>query len=135
MALIFFTVEFYKGIMVIFSFIYTIFSEGCTFSYYSQSTKRPSIKHTNTQNNHTYKTIYIMHMCKWHSLKGEHARMQEFSSGGVQVSLTKKTLTFFFCFFLVLSLFHRSQMVNFEEIYHISRFQWGSNIFQVGSIF
>ena len=34
---------------------------------------------------------------------------------GVQVSLTKKALTTFF-FFLVLSLFYRSQMVNFKEI-------------------
>ena len=64
-----------------------------------------------------------------------HARIQEFSSGGgggVQVSLTKKALTTFFCFFLVLSLFYRSQMVNFKEIYHFSRFQRGSNIFQGG---
>ena len=35
-------------------------------------------------------------------------------------------------FFLVLSLFYRSQMVNFKEIYHFSRFQRGSNIFQGG---
>ena len=56
-----------------------------------------------------------------------HARIQDFLSGGVQVSLTKKkALTlFFFCFFLVLSLFYRSQMVNFKEIYHFSRFQRG----------
>ena len=33
-------------------------------------------------------------------------------------------------FFLVLSLFYRSQIVNFKEIYHFSRFQRGSNIFQ-----
>ena len=33
-------------------------------------------------------------------------------------------------FVLVLSLFYRSQMVNFKEIYHFSRFQRGSNIFQ-----
>ena len=38
----------------------------------------------------------------------------------------------FFFFFLVLSLFYRSQMVNFKEIYHFSRFQRGSNIFQGG---
>ena len=42
--------------------------------------------------------------------------------GGVQVSLTKKAL----------SLFYKSQMVNFKEIYHFSRFQRGSNIFQGG---
>ena len=35
-------------------------------------------------------------------------------------------------FFFVLSLFYRSQMVNFKEIYHFSRFQRGSNIFQGG---
>ena len=36
--------------------------------------------------------------------------------------------------FLVLSLFYWSQMVNFEENYHFSRFQRGSNIFQGGPI-
>ena len=34
--------------------------------------------------------------------------------------------------FLVLSLFYRSQMVNFKEIYHFSRFQRGSKTFQGG---
>ena len=38
-------------------------------------------------------------------------------------------------FFLCLSLFCRSQMVNFEENYHSSRFQRGSNIFQGGPTF
>ena len=47
----------------------------------------------------------------------------------------KKALTFFFAFFLVLSLFYRSQMVNFKAIYHFSRFQRGSNIFQGGPTF
>ena len=49
----------------------------------------------------------------------------------------KKALTpfFFFFFFLVLSLFYRSQMVNFKEIHHFSRFQRGSNIFQGGPTF
>ena len=55
--------------------------------------------------------------------------------GGVQVNLTKKALTFFFCFFLVLSLFNKSRMVNFKENYHFSRFKRGSNIFQGGSNF
>ena len=41
----------------------------------------------------------------------------------------KKALT---TFFLVLSLVYLSQMVNFEENYHFSRFQRGSNIFQGG---
>ena len=55
--------------------------------------------------------------------------------GGVQVNLTKKAQTFFFCFFLfcffVLSLFFRSQMVNFKENYHFSRFQ-GVQLFPGG---
>ena len=37
----------------------------------------------------------------------------------------------FLLFFQVLSLFY-CQMVNFEENYHFSRFQRGSNIFQAG---
>ena len=37
---------------------------------------------------------------------------------------------FIYFFFIVLSLFYRSQMVNFREIYQFSRFQRGSNIFQ-----
>ena len=52
---------------------------------------------------------------------------RNFRQGGVQVSLTKKSsdvfFFFFFFFFLVLSLFYRSQMVNFKEIYHFSIFQ------------
>ena len=68
-----------------------------------------------------------------------HARIQEFPSGGggVRDSLKKKALTFFFLFlfFLVLSLFYKSQMVNFIEIYHFLRFQMGSNIFQGGPTF
>ena len=44
----------------------------------------------------------------------------------------KKSSDNVFFFFLVLSLFYRSQMVNFKEIYHFSRFQRGSNIFQGG---
>ena len=47
---------------------------------------------------------------------------------GVQVSPTKKALTPV----LILSLFYSSQMVNFKEIYHFSRFQRGSNIFGGG---
>ena len=38
-------------------------------------------------------------------------------------------------FFFVLSLFYRSQMVNFKEIYHFSRFQRGSNICQGNQLF
>ena len=38
-------------------------------------------------------------------------------------------------FFLVLDLFYRNQMVNFKAIYHFSRFQRVSNIFQGGPTF
>ena len=58
--------------------------------------------------------------------------------GGGRVSRSgqsdKKDLTTLF-FFLVLSLFYRSQMINFKEIYHFLRFQRGSNIFQGASNF
>ena len=62
---------------------------------------------------------------------GQHARIQEFSSqggGGGPGQSDKKALTFF----LVISLFYRSKMVNFKENYHFSRSQRGSNIFQGG---
>ena len=41
-------------------------------------------------------------------------------------------LFLFFAFFLVLSLFYRSQIVNFKEKYHFSRFRRGSKFFQGG---
>ena len=47
--------------------------------------------------------------------------------GGGPGQSDKKTLTMTF---LVLSLFYRSQMVNFKEIYRFSRLQMGSNFFQ-----
>ena len=50
----------------------------------------------------------------------------------VKVSLTKKLWQ---RFFLVLSLFYRSQMVNFKEIYRFSRLQMGSNFFQGVQLF
>ena len=71
------------------------------------------------------------------SLRGPHIThgSRKFSSGGgggvgggrgVQVNLTKSTdKVFLFVFFLVLSLFFRSQMLNFKENYHFSRFQRG----------
>ena len=71
---------------------------------------------------------------------GKHstdARIQEFLSGGgggggrVQVNLTKSSDNDF----LVLSLFYRSQMVNFKEIYSFSRLQMGSNFFQGVQLF
>ena len=48
--------------------------------------------------------------------------------GGVQVSLAKKALTTVFFVFFSPQLIYRSQMVNFKEIYHFSRFQRGSKI-------
>ena len=49
-----------------------------------------------------------------------HARIQKFSSGGVQVNLTQKSsVNVFF----------------FEENYHFSRFKRGSNIFQGVQLF
>ena len=60
-------------------------------------------------------------------------RSRNFRQGGPGQS-DKKALTFFF-FFSVSSLFYRSQMVNFKEIYHLSRFRRGSNIFRGGSNF
>ena len=41
----------------------------------------------------------------------------------------------FFAFFLVLGLVYRSQMVNFKEKYHFSRFRSGSKFFQGGPTF
>ena len=50
-----------------------------------------------------------------------------FVRGGGPGQSDKKALTtfFFMFFFSVLSLFFRSQMVNFKENYHFSRFQGG----------
>ena len=56
---------------------------------------------------------------------------RNFRQGGPGQPDRKSSDNFFF-FFLVFSLFYRSQMVNFKEIYHFSRFQRGSNIFQGG---
>ena len=65
---------------------------------------------------------------------GTDARIQEFSSGRGEGpgQSDKKALT---TIFLVLSLFYRSQMVNFKEIYRFSRLQMGSNFFSRGSNF
>ena len=67
-----------------------------------------------------------------------HARIQEFSSGGgggpgqSDKKKSSDNVFFFFFFFLVLSLFYRSQMVNFKEIYHFSRFQRGATFSRGG---
>ena len=66
---------------------------------------------------------------------GTDARIQGFSSGGGGEGpgqSDKKALTWTF---LVLSLFYRSQMVNFKEIYRFSRLQMGSNFFQGVQLF
>ena len=82
-----------------------------------------------------------MRKCDKHrTLVHLHARIQEFSPGGGPGQFDKKSsdnvfflfFIFIFYFFLVLSLFYRSQKVIFKEIYHFSRFQRGSNIFQGG---
>ena len=55
-----------------------------------------------------------------------------FVRGGPGQSVKKRSGNLFF--FLVLSLFYSSKMVNFKEIYHFSSFQRGSNIFQGGGV-
>ena len=52
--------------------------------------------------------------------------------GGGPGQSDKKALT---TIFLVLSLFYRSQIVNFKEIYRFSRLQMGSNFFQGVQLF
>ena len=52
--------------------------------------------------------------------------------GGGSGQSDKKALT---TIFLGLSLFYRSQMVNFKEIYRFSRLQMGSNFFPGGPTF
>ena len=65
---------------------------------------------------------------------GTDERIQEFSSGEGEGpgQSDKKALT---TIFLVLSLFYRSQMVNFKETYRFSRLQMGSNFFQGVKLF
>ena len=77
---------------------------------------------------------YNIHFCILTVGKhGTDARIQEFSSGGEGPGQSdKKALT---TIFLVLSLFYRSQMVNFKTIYRFSRLQMGSNFFQGVQLF
>ena len=63
----------------------------------------------------------------------KHARIQDFLSGGGGPGQSYKKSSDNGCFFIF--LFYRSQMVNFKEFYHFSRFQRGSNIFQGGPTF
>ena len=65
-------------------------------------------------------------------MRGSRNFCQGGGGGGGPGQSDKKALTTFFLFFflLVLGLFYSSQMVNFKEIYLLSRFQRGSNIFQ-----
>ena len=68
----------------------------------------------------------------------EHVRIQEFlpgGGGGGPGQSDKKGLTRFFFFYFFFSPPLILLMVNFEENYHFSRFQRGSNIFEGGSNF
>ena len=56
---------------------------------------------------------------------------RNFCQGGPGQSDKKALTTFFLSFFLVLSLFYRSQMDNFKENYHF-KVPEGSKIFQGG---
>ena len=60
-------------------------------------------------------------------MRGSRNFHQGGGGGGGPGQSDKKALTMTF---LVLSLFFRSQMVNFKEIYRFSRVQMGSNFFQ-----
>ena len=66
---------------------------------------------------------------------GTDARIQEFSSGGGGEGPGQSDKKALITIFLVLSLFYRSQMVNFKEIYRFSRLQMGSNFFQGVQLF
>ena len=65
---------------------------------------------------------------------GTDARIKEFSSGEEEGpgQSDKKALT---TIFLVLSLFYRSQMVTFKEIYRFSKLQIGSNFIKGVQLF
>ena len=65
-------------------------------------------------------------------MRGSRNFLQGGGGGGGGPGQSDKKSSDKFFFFLVLSLSYRSQMVNLKEIYHFSRFQRGSNIFQGG---
>ena len=65
-----------------------------------------------------------------------HARIQEFLSGGRGPGQSdKKCSDNVFIFFLALSLFYRSQMVNFKEIYHFQGSGGGPTFSRAGPTF
>ena len=69
------------------------------------------------------------------AMRGSRNIRQGRGGGEVHVNLKKNSdsvVCLFFAFFLVLGLFYRSQMVNFKEKYHFSRFRRGSKFFQGG---
>ena len=74
------------------------------------------------------------------SVQTLHARIQEFSSGGVQVSLTKKALKTFFFFFFSPQLILQNSNGQFQRNLSlfkvpegVQHFPGGSNFFQGGS--
>ena len=74
----------------------------------------------------TVYTIHIIHI--------KHAWIQEFSSGGVQVSLTKKAQTFYFSQLILQKSngqFQRN-LLFFKVPEGVQHFPGGSNFFQVG---
>ena len=80
---------------------------------------------------HRFLIFYkIVHGCALQP--GNHARIQEFSSGGrVQASLTKKKSSDN-VFFWSSAYFNEVKLLIFKEIYNFLRLQRGSNIFQGG---
>ena len=72
--------------------------------------------------------MYVFHEAMDGCMRGSRNFRQ-----GVQVSLTKKSSDN--DFFLVLSLFYRSQMVNFKEIYHFQGSRGGPTFSRRGPTF
>ena len=87
-----------------------------------------SIEHTRMLVNYHLSKHLFIHSCTPLLLIMRGSRNFR-QGGGGPGQIDKKALA---TFFLVLSLFYTSQMVNFKENYPFSRFQRGSNIFQGG---
>ena len=81
-----------------------------------------------------YDNITFFYVYKWLASMVQMRGSRNFHQGGGEGpgQSDKKALT---TIFLVLSLFYRSQMVNFKEIYRFSRLQMGSNFFPGGPTF